>query len=198
MRPFTCRARGYEIGRGYQALVLYAQRERLTLKYTAEDNVVADTHFTWGNICVEPNLVSPLRRPSDSAGRHSPACLRAGQAVGRARSHTDRGRESVTRALLWTCAPHQTGGEPCMARRHDEGLVWTLARCAPTLNWGLVAHSACEAAPVKSSALGQSCRSFAPCSPHRFWCVRHFANCPRALRLCWPHRWNKRSSDPAL
>ena len=77
---------GYEIGGGYQALVLYASEERLTLKYTAEDNVVVGYTLHLENICVEPNLLA-LYRASDSAGRHSLPALRAGQAVGRARSN---------------------------------------------------------------------------------------------------------------
>ena len=32
---------GYDIGGGYDALVLYASEERITLKYTRDDNVVA-------------------------------------------------------------------------------------------------------------------------------------------------------------
>jgi len=77
---------GYEIGGGYQALVLYASEERLTLKYTAEDNVVAGYTLHLENICVEPNLLS-LYRASESAGRYSLPALRAGQAVGRARGN---------------------------------------------------------------------------------------------------------------
>ena len=31
---------GYQIGDGYQALLLYAAKDRLTLKYTRDNNVV--------------------------------------------------------------------------------------------------------------------------------------------------------------
>jgi hypothetical protein len=76
---------GYEIGGGYQALVLHASEERLTLKYTAEDNVVVGYTLHLENVCVAPDLLA-LYRVSDSEGRHSLPALRAGQAVGRARS----------------------------------------------------------------------------------------------------------------
>jgi len=76
---------GYEIGGGYQALVLYADEERLTLKYTADDNVIVGYTLHLENICVEPTLLA-LYRAADSLGRHAMPALRAGQAVGRARS----------------------------------------------------------------------------------------------------------------
>ena len=78
---------GYEIGGGYQVLVLYASEERLTLKYTADDNVIVGYTLHLENICVAPNLLE-LYRAADNAGRHDLPAVRAGQAVGRAR--TDR------------------------------------------------------------------------------------------------------------
>jgi len=77
---------GYDIGSGYEALVLYATEERITLKYTREDNVVSGYTIHIENICVEPSLLA-LYRAWNNAGRvHLPA-LRAGQAFGRARGN---------------------------------------------------------------------------------------------------------------
>ncbi len=76
---------GYEIGAGYEALLLYASENRLTLKYTAEDDVVLGYTLHLENVCVEPSLLA-LYRAMDQAGRHSLPALRAGQALGRARN----------------------------------------------------------------------------------------------------------------
>jgi hypothetical protein len=75
---------GYSIGQGYEVLVLYADQERITLKYTSEDNVVSGYTLHVEKICVESNLLT-LYEQMNAAGRaHLPA-LRAGQAFGRAR-----------------------------------------------------------------------------------------------------------------
>lgn len=76
---------GYSIGGGFETLVLYASAERLTLKYTAEDNVIKGYTLHLENICVDPELVE-LYQSLDSAGRHALPALRAGQAVGRVRN----------------------------------------------------------------------------------------------------------------
>ncbi len=76
---------GYEIGGGYEVLVLYASAERLTLKYTSEDNVIWGYTLHLENICVDPNLLA-LYQTLDSAGRHALPALRAGQALGRVRA----------------------------------------------------------------------------------------------------------------
>ncbi len=74
---------GYDIGSGYEVLVLYAARERITLKYTREDNVVHGYTLHLEGVCVEPRLLA-LYEAWNAAGRgHLPA-LRAGQALGRA------------------------------------------------------------------------------------------------------------------
>jgi hypothetical protein len=75
---------GYNIGDGYEALVLYASEERITLKYTREDNVVRGYTIHVENVCVEPTLLA-LYRTWNSAGRGRLPALRAGQAFGRAR-----------------------------------------------------------------------------------------------------------------
>jgi uncharacterized protein Usg len=73
-----------EIGGGYQALVLYASEERITLKYTREDNVVYGYTLHIENVCVEPRLLA-LYRNMNSAGRAELPALKAGQPFGRAR-----------------------------------------------------------------------------------------------------------------
>jgi len=73
----------YAIGSGYEVLVLYASTERITLKYTRDDNVVSGYTLHVENVCVEPGLLA-LYQASNAAGRgHLPA-LRPGQAFGRA------------------------------------------------------------------------------------------------------------------
>lgn len=74
---------GYDIGGGYDALVLYAAPDRITLKYTREDNVVAGYTVHIENICVEPDLLA-LYNQADAAGRGNLPAVRGGQALGRA------------------------------------------------------------------------------------------------------------------
>ncbi len=78
---------GYDIGDGYQVLVLYATTERITLKYTREDNVVYGYTVHVENVCVEPTLLA-LYESWNDAGRGRLPALRSGQAFGRARSDT--------------------------------------------------------------------------------------------------------------
>jgi hypothetical protein len=75
---------GYEIAPGYEVLVLYASAERITLKYTLDDNVVWGYTLHVENICVEPDLLALYRAWNEEGRSHLPA-LRAGQAFGRAR-----------------------------------------------------------------------------------------------------------------
>jgi hypothetical protein len=77
-------AAGYDIGSGLQVLVLYATSERVTLKYTREDNVVAGYTLHLEGVCVEPRLRA-LYEQLNAAGRHELPALRPGQALGRAR-----------------------------------------------------------------------------------------------------------------
>jgi hypothetical protein len=74
---------GYEIGSGYEVLVLYATENRITLKYTREDNVVYGYTLHVEGVCVEPKLLA-LYRNMNAAGRHDLPALRARQAFGRA------------------------------------------------------------------------------------------------------------------
>jgi hypothetical protein len=75
---------GYEIGGGYEVLVLYASQERITLKYTPHDNVVLGYTLHVEGVCVEPSLLA-LYEAWNAAGRAELPALQAGQAFGRAR-----------------------------------------------------------------------------------------------------------------
>jgi hypothetical protein len=75
---------GYGIGDGYEALVLYATEERITLKYTREDHVVWGYTLHVENVCVEPSLLA-LYRAWNDAGRGELPALQGGQPFGRAR-----------------------------------------------------------------------------------------------------------------
>jgi hypothetical protein len=75
---------GYSIGQGYAVLVLYADENRITLKYTGEDSVVHGYTLHVEGVCVEPNLLA-LYGQMNAAGRRQLPALRAGQALGRAR-----------------------------------------------------------------------------------------------------------------
>ncbi|HYN87358.1 MAG TPA: hypothetical protein VER55_02450 [Ardenticatenaceae bacterium] len=72
------------IGDGYQALVLYASEQRITLKYTRDDNVVSGYTLHVENVCVDPNLLA-LYRDADARGRGDLPALRSGQPFGHAR-----------------------------------------------------------------------------------------------------------------
>ena len=75
---------GYTIGNGYEVLVLHASPDRITLKYTLDDNVVNGYTLHLKNICVEPSLLA-LYQTWNSSGRSQLPALRPGQAFGRAR-----------------------------------------------------------------------------------------------------------------
>lgn len=77
-------ASGYDIGDGYEVLVLYASPERITLKYTREDSVVAGYTLHVENVCVEPSLLA-LYEACNAAGRVVLPALKAGQRFGRSR-----------------------------------------------------------------------------------------------------------------
>lgn len=75
---------GYSVGDDYEALVLYASPQRITLKYTREDNVVRGYAVHLEGLCVEPTLLA-LYSSCDGLARSQLPALRAGQALGRAR-----------------------------------------------------------------------------------------------------------------
>jgi hypothetical protein len=64
-------------------LVLYANPQRITLKYTREDNVVHGYTLHLEGICVEPRLLALYTTWNNSGRAYLPA-LTAGQALGRA------------------------------------------------------------------------------------------------------------------
>jgi hypothetical protein len=76
---------GYTIGDGYEVLVLYASTDRITLKFTRDDNVVSGYTLHLEDVCVEPNLLA-LYQVWNNAGRSRLPALRPGQAFGRARN----------------------------------------------------------------------------------------------------------------
>lgn len=74
---------GYDIGWGYEVLVLYAEPYQITLKYTREDNVVSGYTVHLQDICVEARLLS-LYESLDANGRRQLPALKPGQAFARA------------------------------------------------------------------------------------------------------------------
>ena len=74
---------GVDLGEGYHALVLYASPDRITLKYTRDDNVVSGYTLHIENVCVEPTLLALYQQMND-AGRGALPALRPGQPLGRA------------------------------------------------------------------------------------------------------------------
>jgi hypothetical protein len=77
---------GYDIGRqptGYAMMVLYAAPNRITLKYTREDNVINGYTVHIEDISVDPSLLT-LYQAMNNAGRSYLPALYAGQLVGRA------------------------------------------------------------------------------------------------------------------
>jgi hypothetical protein len=77
---------GYDLGRaalGYQVMVLYASTNRITLKYTREDDVVYGYTLHLEGICVEPGLLA-LYEAMNNAGRVRLPALYSAQPIGRA------------------------------------------------------------------------------------------------------------------
>ena len=77
---------GYNIGHlpiDYEALVLYASTNRITLKYTRDDNVKLGYTIHIENISVDPGLLA-LYQSMNSAGRGYLPALFVGQYIGRA------------------------------------------------------------------------------------------------------------------
>jgi hypothetical protein len=76
---------GYDIGwapDGYQAVVLYASENRLTLNYTRDASAAFGYTLHFENFCVDPNLVS-LYQTMNTFGRARLPALLPGQALGR-------------------------------------------------------------------------------------------------------------------
>ena len=78
--------RGVMVGAGgFEVLVLYATAERITLKYTREDNVISGYTLHIEGICVEPNLLALYQYWNEHKRSNLPA-LRSGQGIGRAKT----------------------------------------------------------------------------------------------------------------
>ncbi|MCP4357700.1 MAG: hypothetical protein GY796_06760 [Chloroflexi bacterium] len=74
---------GYDISGGYDVLVLYADPQRMTLKYTREDSVAFGYTVYIEDVCVEPDLLA-LYEEENGNGRHSLPALFGNQPIGRA------------------------------------------------------------------------------------------------------------------
>lgn len=74
------------IGGGYVALVLYADTQRITLKYTREDNVLHGYTLHLEGVTVDANLLA-LYRTLDRNGRWDLPTLRPRQVIGVARGN---------------------------------------------------------------------------------------------------------------
>lgn len=75
---------GYTIGEGWDALVLYTDPLRITIKYTREDSVVHGYTLHLENFCPDPRLLAIYQNCNNNNRGHLPA-LKDGQAIGRAR-----------------------------------------------------------------------------------------------------------------
>lgn len=67
----------------FEVLVLYTTTQRITLKYTRDDNVVNGYTIHVENVCVAPDLLN-LYNQLNAAGRIELPALKAGQSFGRA------------------------------------------------------------------------------------------------------------------
>jgi hypothetical protein len=77
---------GYDIGRmpsGYSVMVLYASSNRITLKYTRDDDVIHGYTIHLENVGVDPSLLA-LYDSMNTAGRVRLPALYAGQGLGHA------------------------------------------------------------------------------------------------------------------
>ncbi|HEX7588917.1 MAG TPA: hypothetical protein VF478_11420 [Anaerolineae bacterium] len=73
----------YYLANDYQALVLYADRTRITINYTHTDNPVRGYTLYIQDLAVDDKLLA-LYQQSDGSGRVRLPALRAGQGIGRA------------------------------------------------------------------------------------------------------------------
>jgi hypothetical protein len=74
---------GFDLGEGYEALVLYASPSQITLKFNRIDSVVTGYTLHLEDICVDPALLD-LYLAMNAEGRGRLPALRAGQAFARA------------------------------------------------------------------------------------------------------------------
>lgn len=74
---------GYDIGGNHDVMVLHASENRITLKYTREDNIVSGYTVYIEDVCVDPQLLN-LYNSLNAAGRGQLPALAGHQALGRA------------------------------------------------------------------------------------------------------------------
>lgn len=74
---------GYDVGGGNDALVLYADEQRVTLKYTGEDNIIYGYTIYIEGFCVDPDLLA-LYQQLHGAGREQLPAVPGRVAIGRA------------------------------------------------------------------------------------------------------------------
>ncbi len=74
---------GYDIQYGYDAMVLYATENQITLKYTRDDHPHPGYKIHIEGICVEPSLLAHYQA-LDAAGRVDLPAVRGGEPLGRA------------------------------------------------------------------------------------------------------------------
>ncbi len=79
---------GYSIGSGYEVLVLYAAEDRITLKYTRNDNVVHGYTLHLERLCVWTRPCSTCIKAGMRPAAASCRPCAAGQALGRAADAT--------------------------------------------------------------------------------------------------------------
>jgi hypothetical protein len=75
---------GYYIGQDYQAIVLYADADRVTLNYTREASPIRGYTLYLEGMAVDSSLVGLYQR-LNAAGRATLPAIQAGQGLGRAR-----------------------------------------------------------------------------------------------------------------
>jgi hypothetical protein len=71
----------------FKAVVIYAADDRISLKYTRDDDVVQGYTIHVEDVCVEPDLVALYRQGDDVHGRTQLPALGTGQPFGRAMSN---------------------------------------------------------------------------------------------------------------
>jgi hypothetical protein len=77
---------GYDIGGGFEALVVYADAERIVLTYTLSDNVIRGYALYVEAVAVDGDLIA-LYQQASSAGRGQLPALRSAQPFGTAKGN---------------------------------------------------------------------------------------------------------------
>ncbi len=75
---------GYDIGGGFEALVVYADPDRIVLTFTRSESVIRGYALYVESVSVDGNLVA-LYQQANSAGRGELPAVRSGQGLGKAK-----------------------------------------------------------------------------------------------------------------